>query len=406
MGQNAEIPEINIHLMKFISTVILLLSLSLSVSGCVSLPGTVTDYTDGYFFDNVSLRPGTVAWSPDARSLAIIIKGKLIIFDTESGEVRKIPDITPSFIDWAPGAEMLVIHNSGNRSNLAQLNTIDETYKSVPIETEAIAVRWLRPPDRFVTLSTDVKRLTIGTFVAYRLSTHNSGENIFFRWDAYFPTRQTDFDYLSNWTHLGVRPIYETILTPQFHKPPVVHPYTEFITVDPVTSLESKILRLDAKRFNVPASWSPDGSRLAVSDDRGLLVIVDVATTDRVEQVSLDIRGDFPSWNPEGSQIYIGGWLMQSDGTAIREVLPDAVDSLGVWSPDGTKLAVLSKGRLHIIDHFSPMFIVPDSPMDTDKLKLRDKFRLLKDLFKSRLISDSEFNFLKTKLFKSSEEDK
>ena len=65
MGQNAEIPEINIHLMKFISTVILLLSLSLSVSGCVSVPGPAADYTDGYLFDNVSLRPGTVAWSPD-----------------------------------------------------------------------------------------------------------------------------------------------------------------------------------------------------------------------------------------------------------------------------------------------------------------------------------------------------
>jgi WD40 repeat protein len=205
---------------------------------------------------------------------------------------------------------------------------------------------------------------------------------------------------------VDVRPVYETILTPRFHKPPVVHPYTEFITVDPVTALESKILRLDANRFNVPSSWSPDGSRLAISDERGLLLIVDVADTDRVEQVNSDVRGHFPSWNPEGSQIYLGGWLMQSDGTAIREVLQDAVDSLGVWSPDGTMLAVLSKGRLHIFDNFSPAFIMPDRPMDTDKLKLRDKYRLLKDLFKSGLISGSEFKVRKTKLLKNSGDDK
>jgi len=405
MGQSAESPEININLMKFVSTVILLLALSLSFSGCVSVPGPVTGYTDGYLFDNVSLRPGTVAWSPDSRSLAIIIKGSLVILDTESGQVRKIPDITPSFIEWVPGAEMLVIHNSGNRSDLAQLNTIDATYNPVPIETEPVAVRWLRPPDTFVTLSTGVKRLTIGTFVTYQLSTHNSSENVFFKWEAYFPTRQTDFDYLSNWTHVGVRPVYETILTPRFHKPPVVHPYTEFITVDPVTALEWNILKLDAKRFNVPASWSPDGSRLAISDEKGLLLIVDVADTDRVEQVNPDVRGHFPSWNPEGSQIYLGGWLIQSDGTAIREVLQDAVDSLGVWSPDGTMLAVLSKGRLYVLNNFQPSFIMPDKPMDTDKLKLRDKFRILKDLFNSGLISDSEFNVRKTTLFKSSGED-
>ena len=198
--------------------------------------------------------------------------------------------------------------------------------------------------------------------------------------------------------------MHESVLIPEYHYPPAVLPYTYLKTVDPVTGLEENIMKQKSRRFNVSASWSPDGSRLAVSNDEGLLIIEDAGadageTSEYNMPVNYEIRGWHPSWNPKGSQIYLGGWLIRSDGEAMGKLVRDAANSIGLWSPDGEKLAVMTESKTFIFDSLHPSFHAPDRPLDNELMNVRDKLRLLKGLFKDGLILDSEFHARRARLF-------
>jgi hypothetical protein len=114
--------------------------------------------------------------------------------------------------------------------------------------------------------------------------------------------------------------------------------------------------------------------------------------------VDKNISGAFPSWNPAGSEIYIGGWLVQSDGNALEQLLPEAHESAGIWSPDGTGLAILYGNNLLYFDGFLPTFHAGDRPMDERMIQTRNKLRLLKTLLKEKLISEEEFKMRRARL--------
>jgi hypothetical protein len=224
-------------------------------------------------------------------------------------------------------------------------------------------------------------------------------DEVFLSWEAYFPTRSKTADFTSAWAYPDIRPVHETVLTPQFHDPPALEPYTEFRTIDPETGMVNDIFKINDERYAVFASWSPDGSRLAVTNKKGLLIIVDGENKTGIRPVNYKKHGIAPAWNPRGSQIYSGGWLMQSDGTLIKRLINDAF-SIGVWSPDGKRLAVISEKGLYLFENFSPSFIFPDRPVDAVLMQIRDKLRILKDLLKEGLISGKEFRDKKQRYLK------
>ncbi|KPJ99166.1 MAG: hypothetical protein AMK71_10175, partial [Nitrospira bacterium SG8_35_4] len=284
---------------------------------------------------------------------------------------------------------------------IIMLDTRKGTYHSIPADESTKAVRWLNPPDEVLALSTDIKRFTIGTFVTYKLSRLKGRQgDLFFQREFYFPTRRLDLEFSSAWLYQGIRPVHETVLTPEYHNPPAVVPYIYFKTVDPVTGIGEEVMKLDSQRFNVSASWSPDGSRLAVANDDGLLIIENTGgPSEHSMPVNYEIRGQHPSWNPEGSQIYLGGWMVRSDGEAVAELVRDAFNSIGLWSPDGEKLAVMTESKTFIFDSIHPSFHAPDRPLDDELMNVRDKLRLLKGLFTDGLILNSEFDVRRAKLF-------
>ena len=103
--------------------------------------------------------------------------------------------------------------------------------------------------------------------------------------------------------------------------------------------------------WNVVLDWSPDGSRILFSSDRGGntdLWVVRPDGSDPRQLTSTPVHEEVAaSWSPDGSTIaYVradGIWLMNADGSAQRPLL-DRAESDGdpAWSPDGSKIAFTS----------------------------------------------------------------
>lgn len=123
--------------------------------------------------------------------------------------------------------------------------------------------------------------------------------------------------------------------------------------------------RLPGTGRNVSASWSPDGTRLAVGfgdpEDGGLyLISADGGHRERLTNgATIDYR---PMWSPDGKSIaYVafpktdadakdaGVFVVAADGTGKRRVDLEVV-SYVMWSPDGSRLLLQSANGTRLID--------------------------------------------------------
>ncbi|MBI5142978.1 MAG: hypothetical protein HZA20_12450 [Nitrospirae bacterium] len=345
----------------------------------------------------VSARPGAVAWSPDGERLAVIKGGDLVVLDAASGRSSTIGDVDPVFVDWSPGDDLLVVGNDGGKRLLFTMSADLSRRATLKTIDRPDAAMWISSPElpesigtsgSYAVLSAAADESRIGTFVTYRLEYAEEPGNgrIILAHRAYSPERKVPADYLVGWTHNPVRPVHETLLTPRFRKPPAFPPVTLFATVDPVTGEESELFELSGRRFSVPASWSPDGSRLALTDDAGRLIVYATGSGAYPEPAAGEALGLYPSWNPVGSLIYLGGLLVDPAGNTVRRLISDDPASIGVWSPDGASLAVVTGKGLYIFSG-----IAPSTAFDKTALALRGKLRLLRRLYKDSLVTGDEY---------------
>jgi hypothetical protein len=357
------------------------------ILSCTTTGGIKDDLSDRLLYNSVPMRSGAVSWSPASSRIALIRNDELVIHNADTGDSQIIPKIKPLFIEWAPGSDLLIVRSKEGSSELVRMDVDKQTFDPVITKIPPLAARWLRPPDELIVFSTAINRMSIGTFVTYSLLRVDGGrDEVFFSWEAYFPTLSSTADFISGWVYPNLRPIHETVLMPQFHDPPALGPYTDFRTSDPVTGMVKDIIKMEDSRYSIPVSWSPDGSRMALTDDKGLLVVIDVDGPETVRPVNYEKRGRTPAWNPDGSRIYSGGWLVRSDGAEARQLLP------------GRRLAVINEKGLLLFDAFSPSYVLPDKPPEEKMMQIRDKLRILKDLLKEGLISDKEFRDRKAAL--------
>jgi hypothetical protein len=109
--------------------------------------------------------------------------------------------------------------------------------------------------------------------------------------------------------------------------------------------------------FLSPASWSPDGSRIAFVSDREGNPNIWVIDSDGGNLVNLTQHEDkdhSPAWSPDGEWIAFASvrdslywelYLMRPDGSDVQRLTwwEDASDLSPSWSPDATRLAFATK---------------------------------------------------------------
>ena len=116
---------------------------------------------------------------------------------------------------------------------------------------------------------------------------------------------------------------------------------------------------------NFWASWSPDGTQIAFTSDRGRgaeIYLMDADGTN-VRQLTSTEYNFASAWSPDGTQIaFIGNldydatdydtydiaeiFVMNADGTNVRQLTSTGVNISPTWSPDGTQIAFTSdRGR-------------------------------------------------------------
>jgi len=108
----------------------------------------------------------------------------------------------------------------------------------------------------------------------------------------------------------------------------------------------------------IDATWSPDGTRLAVETQRSPseptgIAIVDVATGELHMITENPISGDdaFPAWSPDGTRIAFARsrgsqqfpsavFIVDVDGHGLQRITPRRLNAYRpAWSPDGTQIS-------------------------------------------------------------------
>jgi Tol biopolymer transport system component len=123
-------------------------------------------------------------------------------------------------------------------------------------------------------------------------------------------------------------------------------------TLDPTTGVERRVTPPTLGYVQLSPSWSPDGSRIAFSNESGLFVVArDGTGLDPI----VNGQPQEARWSPRGDQIayttVLGGLNVvrePDDGNGVRVLVTTTGPHIS-WSPDGNELAYVSAG-IDVID--------------------------------------------------------
>lgn len=264
------------------------------------------------------------------------------------------------------GFKIAFVPSTRGQSGIVSMNS-DATGSRVLVEDRMAEVR-------FASWSPDGKRIAFYTtrssdedvLKKYRLTNEYllyvmdaTGENQKRLLD--FPVK--DFGWAPDNRRLFFISAYED---PDRNSPEVLsgsrHPLAFVYVLDLQTG---SIIRLPGSGRNCSASWSPDGTRLAVGfgdgENCGLFVMSpDGSQSERLTDGStIDFR---PAWSPDGKTIAyvaypkldagakgIGVYLVAANGSGKRCVTEQTV-SYVLWSLDGSRLLLQSDNAAYLID--------------------------------------------------------
>jgi Tol biopolymer transport system component len=319
----------------------------------------------------VTGRVGAPSWTPDGRSVLysviadgaarLELSGKIVV----SGE-----DVFPYRPAWLSGSEFL--YAADGKIRRRALGT--EQVRTVPFSA-TITVTCARPAPKQRDFDSRRAKRAVGIV---RPTISPDGKQVLFAalGDLWLmnvgskPVRLTDdpaMDVDPAWSPDGSQMVFSSDRAGNAN--------LDLWVRDLKSGRERQLTHLPTS--DVCASWSPDGKRVAFNSQVGMnsgadVYVVDVATgkADRIGRAGSSFGSGFPTaptWSPDGRTVMIaavdptsrryklmaipadGGPSHFLDGPPHVQICGD-VDEGPVWSPDGSKIALIHQGLLQVVD--------------------------------------------------------
>ncbi len=328
---------------KLFSNVILLILLLLSSSSNAVQRSVVVE-------KGALVQPGSVAWSPNSKRLALIVDHHLAVYDSSISRLSTDNSLQPVFLSWADNDTLLVTKQSGIAKEVVLLSLADRTQKQLATGTDIAAALWSHEISVALLIRSWLKQHSFGSSLNVSIG-RLSGlkEDVFFNWDQTLTFKVDEKrDFLSGWLYQNLTALQGSLIIPEFHKPPVLQPYLMVKRVDPKTGNSEELFRYEVNRSTVPFSWNRNSNKLAFPNPQGYLSVIKAGSTkERVfDKVS---PGHYPSWHPGASVIFFGSHLVNVHNETLVNLKLEK-NSIGHWSPNGRSLAVVSNGALYLYD--------------------------------------------------------
>ncbi len=344
----------------------------------------------------VPVKPGSVSWSPDGKLIAWTGKHPAL-YAVESGKETALPFGNADFFAWAPDGLLYVLSSDGKGGSVLSSFDVKTSRIILLAPVDADALYPLPDAKGLVLVSAEVKPLSFGTQVNSRIMLYNFASNTsrtIYVLSRTAMIRKADAALWTAWLHAGLNPLDQSLFFMEHITPPLIAGYTVVHGIDLASGEAIPVAGSGSRKRYISGSWSPDGRREVLSDADGRLEI----RSRSGDSLLLDpgVTGLYPSWNPASSRIYAGGYLVDSSGTNSEQLIADKTPSIGVWSPDGTMLAVAAEDDLLLFRDIRSSFTPPDQAADT---ALSQKLSLLRDLLLDGSISRDEYGERRARLW-------
>jgi Tol biopolymer transport system component len=327
---------------------------------------------------------------------------QLTVYNRESGKSTSFPVSNPRFMAWSPDGLLYILTRDANGDVV--LSSLDVVHSRVAVlaSVEADAVFVFPDGKSLVLASAPIKQMSIGTQLNARIAVFSVGSNTsrtIYRQSRTSMSKNLDAALWTAWLHAGINQLDLALLVMEHVTPPLLASYTVVNALDPATGELTPLTAAESRRRYLSGSWSPNGKRLALTDADGRLEIRNRTG----DSIILDpsVTSIYPSWNPQGSTLYAGGFLVDSSGTNREQLIADAQRSIGTWSPDGTMLAVAGDDELLLFTGIRTAFIPPDTPLNKASA---ERFSLLRSLVLDGSISRDEYRERRNRLLEKTGE--
>jgi len=367
-----------------------LFALSMPLTAVAGHEAPVKKFSPQEIADRVGSTSGSVAWSPDGKKLAYVGEkdGRVFIYELGSGGVKHLKPGGAWFVTWASENELMVLYDDGGNPALgrADADTLEVRKNSLP--ERPLSAYLLEDGPAVLLQASKVEKISFGTEVLIKLLRFDidSGRSkVVYRSSRVLPKR-IGISAAGGWIEAGPNPLDSLVMLLEYVYPPAVRSYLKLAVLDYMTGRRTEVSRHQSAGFETQGSWSPDGRRIALTTLEGRLRVLglDGAMT----AVDDSLKGTSPAWNPAGSQIYFGGYVVGSDGSRAERIIGDGAASRAFWAPDGRSMALVERGNLWLLGGFEPKFLEPDTPADEE---LAEKVRLLKELMMEEFITTGEY---------------